>query len=98
MTCIAPIHPWLTLAVVTDYVEVGNMRAHTKFSLSADARVRLANSSIYSPMADANVTSGHEKGRLLFDPRVWLPQGVCMLDFSLLCVANHGFKCLVFLG
>ena len=52
------------------------MAAHTKFSLSADARVRLANTSIYSPMANANVTSGHERGQLLFDPRVWLPQGV----------------------
>ena len=70
-----------------DYVEVGNMNAHTKFSLSADARVRLGNASIYSPMAEANVTSGHERGQLLFDPRVWLPQGVRELSVLLYIVS-----------
>ena len=52
-----------------DYMEVGNIGSHSKFSLALDGRVRSANFSIYSPTLVGNSTTGHEPSALLFDPR-----------------------------
>ena len=52
-----------------DYMEVGNIGSHSKFSVALDGRVRSANFSIFSPMLVGNKTKGEEPSALLFDPR-----------------------------
>ena len=59
-----------------DYAMVGNLAAHTKFSVSADGRVKSGNHSIYTPMEQADVTNGADGSELLWDPRnhiAWWP-------------------------
>jgi hypothetical protein len=59
-----------------DYAMVGNSVAHTKFSVSADGRVKSGNHSIYTPMEQADVTNGADGSELLWDPRnhtAWWP-------------------------
>jgi hypothetical protein len=52
-----------------DYMMLGVVGAHTKFSVSNDGRIKCANYSIFTATERGNETAGSEPGRLLFDPR-----------------------------
>ena len=58
-----------------DYTEVGDMDAHSKFSVSPDGRVTSANSSIRTGRSRGSVPlpSPASGARLLFDPRQFVP-------------------------
>lgn len=52
-----------------DYTMVGVPNAHTKFSVSLDGRINVANLSIFVPTLEGDVTIGKEKTVQVFDPR-----------------------------
>eukprot|EP01050_Picozoa_sp_SAG11_P011363 SAG11_NODE_1199_length_5539_cov_3.617647_1_plen_740_part_00 len=52
-----------------DYMMLGTVDSHTKFSMSNDGRIKCANFSIFTATEHGNETAGSEPGRLLFDPR-----------------------------